>query len=244
MLVKSAIGICGEDLLVRRARRGTIERGRSRRPERPPLGESLPHGPLQERGAAVIEFMMVALFCVPLLLGTMVLGLDLIREMQVTQVARDAGRMYSNGIDFTQSANQNLLVSLAQGLGLSASGTGNAAVIFSTLIYADQNACTAAGLSSSQCTNMNHTVVIKRVVVGNSSVYTTPFGTLTSTDLDSEGNVSNYLTNSHAQADSFSNLLSLQSGQYAFMAEMYVQSPGYDFWSYFGVPAAYARSIF
>lgn len=188
--------------------------------------------------------MMVALFCVPLLLGTTVLGLDLIREMQVTQVARDAGRMYSNGIDFTQSANQSLLVNLAQGLDLNADGSGNAVVIFSTLMYVDQGACTAAGLSGSQCTNENHTVVIKRVVVGNSSIYGTSFSTLTSTDLDSEGNVANYFTNSRAQADSFSSLLSLQSGQYAFMAEMYVQSPSYDFWSYLGVPSAYARSIF
>lgn len=196
-----------------------------------------------ERGSAMVEFLLVALFCIPLLLGTLVLGLDLIREMQVTQVARDAGRMYSNGIDFTQSANQNLLVGLAQGLDLSASGGGDAEVVFSTLTYIDETACQAGGLSDSQCTNLNQIVVIKRVVVGNSSAFTTSFGAPKS--LDSEGNVQNYLTDTNARATGFSNLLSLSSSsQYAFMAEMYVTSPGYDFWSYLGTPAAYARSIF
>lgn len=188
----------------------------------------------RQRGSAVIEFVMVALFCVPLLLGTMVLGLDLIREMQVTQVARDAGRMYSNGIDFTQSANQTLLAGLAQGLNLNTGGGGNAVVIFSTLTYVDPNC---------NCTNKGQIVFVKRVVVGNSSIYTSSFGTPQS--LDSEGNVTDYLTNSSEVANGFSTLLNLnQAGQYAFMAEMYVRSPGYDFWSYLGVPAAYARSIF
>ncbi|MGH9582550.1 MAG: TadE family protein [Bryobacteraceae bacterium] len=199
-----------------------------------------------ERGSAVIEFVMIALFCVPLLLGTIVLGLDLIREMQVTQVARDAGRMYSTGIDFTQTSNQNLLVSLSHGLNLSASGGGDGVVIFSTLIYVDTTACQAGNVPLNQCSNLNHTVFIKRVVVGNSAIYTSSFGTPSSSLMDSQGNLSTsgYLTNSSARADAFYNLLPLGTGQYAFMAEVYVSSPGYDFWSFLGTPATYARSIF
>lgn len=202
-----------------------------------------------ERGSAVIEFVMIALFCVPLLLGTATIGLNLIREMEITQVTRDAGRMYSNGIDFTQSGNQDLLVNLAQGLGLSKTG-GDAVVIFSTLTYIDAAACEAGGIQNpdtTNCQNLGQTVIIKRVVVGNSDVYTTSFGVPKATFLDSQGNVSanpGYLTDSSAVATGFSTLLSLQPGQYAFMAEMYVRSPGIEFWGALGTPAAYARSIF
>ncbi|MGH9652619.1 MAG: TadE/TadG family type IV pilus assembly protein, partial [Bryobacteraceae bacterium] len=139
-----------------------------------------------ERGSAVIEFVMIALFCVPLLLGTATVGLDLIREMEVTQLTRDAARMYSDGIDFMQSSNQTLLANLSPDLGLS---TGNAVVIFSTLTYVDPDC---------YCTNAGKTVFVKRVVVGNASLYTSTFGAPLPSELDGEGNVTDYQSNSSA----------------------------------------------
>src|SRR5579875_3756617 len=76
-----------------------------------------------ERGTAVVEFAFCfALFWVPLFLGSIVIGFNLIRAVQVTQVCRDAGHMYAGGIDFSQSTYQNLFVSLAIGLNMSTNG--------------------------------------------------------------------------------------------------------------------------
>jgi hypothetical protein len=210
----------------------------------------------RERGAAALEFMLMAMFWLPLLLGLMVLGLDLIREMQVTQVCRDAGRMYSNGIDFTQSSNQSLLLGLAQGLNMTATG-GNGVVIFSTLTYIGPNQCTAAGFSANQtsCPNLNQVVVTNRMWVGNTSLSASAFGGPASSSslIGASGSIragqaspyqNGYLTDPSCRATGFYSLLPLVAGQSAYMSEMFVSSPDYNFWSYLGTPATSARSIF
>ena len=84
-----------------------------------------------ERGSAVIEFLLCAsFFLIPLLMGSVVIGMDLIYAVQVTEVCRDAAHMYSYGIDFSQTGNQNELLKIAQGLNMTATG-GNCCGIFS-----------------------------------------------------------------------------------------------------------------
>ncbi len=129
----------------------------------------------RQKGSALIEFVLCfALFWVPLFLGTLVIGFNVIRAIQVTQVCRDAGHMYSYGMDFSQSAYQNLLVSLAPGLNMTVSG-GKGVVILSTVTYVDQTDCTAGGYP--HCANLNQTVFTRRIVIGNSGLYSSAFGT-------------------------------------------------------------------
>lgn len=202
----------------------------------------------QQRGSALVEFVVCfALFWVPLFLGLVVMGFDLIRAMQVTQVCRDAGHMYSYGMDFSQTAYQNLLVSLAPGLNMTTTG-GNGVVILSTVTYIAASDCTAGGYQATQssCANLNQTVFTRRIVVGNSALHASAFGTPSSSDMDSSGNISSagYLNNSNDRAVGFSNLIPLQSGQFSYMSEMYVQSPDVSWWSYLGTAWANSRSIF
>src|SRR5437764_678328 len=105
----------------------------------------------KERGSALIEFVLCfGLFWLPLFFGTWIIGFNIIRTMQVTQVCRDAAHMYAyNGIDFSQSAAQTMLVSMAPGLSLNVNGTGNGVVILSTITYVTQSDCTASNISSS-----------------------------------------------------------------------------------------------
>ena len=201
-----------------------------------------------ERGSALVEFVVCfGLFWVPLFLGLLVMGFDLIRAMQVTQVCRDAGHMYSYGMDFSQSAYQDLLVSLAPGLNMTTSG-GNGVVILSTVTYIAASDCTAGGYQATQssCANLNQTVFTRRIVVGNASLHTSAFGTPNSSDLDSSGNVSaaGYLNNVNDRAVGFGNVIPLSSGQFSYMAEMYVESPDLSWWSYLGTTWANSRAIF
>lgn len=194
-----------------------------------------------------MEFSFSTLFWVPLLLGTLVVGLNLSRSIRVTQLCRDAGHMYAYGVDFSQTANQNLLIQLASGLNITATG-GNGVIIFSTITFIASNDCTAGGLqaNSSQCPNLSYMVFTKRIIVGNSSLQASAFGTPKSSDMDSTGSIasSSFLTDPTARATGFSNLMTLTSGQYAYVAEAYFSSPDYDWQGFLTGTGVAARAIF
>ena len=77
----------------------------------------------KQGGQEIIEFGLVTLLYIPLLLGTFVTGMNLIRNIEVTHVCRDLGNMYIHGSDFSTWAMQNQASRLAVGLGLNV-GTG------------------------------------------------------------------------------------------------------------------------
>jgi hypothetical protein len=201
-----------------------------------------------QRGTAALEFCFVVwLFWIPLFLGMVVIGFNLIRAVQVTQVCRDTGHMYANGIDFSQSAYQNLLVSLAIGLNMTTNG-GNGVVVLSTVMYVDSAACTAGGYSANttSCPNLNQIVFTRRIVVGNSTLHSSNLGSPNSSDLDTSGNVSvaGYLTHTANRVTNFSSVIPLTSGQFAYVSEMFVSSPDTTWYSVLSTPQIAARSIF
>lgn len=201
-----------------------------------------------ENGMAIMEFAFcLTFFWIPLFLGMVVIGFNLIRAVQVTQVCRDAGHMYANGIDFSQSTYQTLLVDLSIGLNMATSG-GNGVVILSTVMYVDSSACTAGGYQadSTHCPNLNSIVFTRRLVVGNSSIHSSNLGNPVSSELDSSGNVSvsGYLTDTKNQVSGFSSIIPLSSGQFAYIAEMFVTSPDTTWSSALSTPTISARSIF
>ena len=166
----------------------------------------------------MIEFALVSVFLVPILLSTVSLGLNLSRTIQVTQVIRDAAHMYARFVDFSLAGNQNLLVRLATGLGMTTTG-GNGVIILSKVTYLAAADCTSAGFNSSTCTNMNQYVVMNRVVVGNPSFHASAFGTPGGSSLNSSGDAVSPFTDTSLRATGFSNVLTLTSGQFAFVAE-------------------------
>ncbi len=191
----------------------------------------------RERGSSLIEFVVCfALFWIPFFFGMWNVGISLIRTIQVTEVCRDAAHMLAFGIDFSDPSNQSMLQTVAQGLNLNA--TGQSVVILSVVTYVDNGDCTADGLSN--CSNTNKYVFTKRLVIGNSSVRSSAFGSPNAGDMDNYGNiaVSKYLTDSTCVANGFSNLMTLVSGQYAYMAETTLTSPD------LGGRQSSARSIF
>jgi hypothetical protein len=135
------------------------------------------------RGVSSIEFAFSMLVMGPLVMGTGVMGINMIRALQTEQLARDAGHMYARGIDFSKAGNISVLASLGADLGLSATaGQGNAVVIFSSLAYIDKNACAAVGAvdasgnPTAACTNYTKWVFAQRITVGNTGVRGSNFG--------------------------------------------------------------------
>jgi len=169
-------------------------------------------------GVSFVEFTFSLVVLVPLLLGTVAVSLNLLLCMQTAQVARDAGHMYARQVDFGQPDSQTILVKLASGLGLAdthasgiqgSPGVGNAVVILSQLTYIDAAACQAGGSTyysggapTSACRNWKQWVFVQRVVVGNSSMNTSRYG---SPLLSGTGHVTLDSNNRVIQADQLGN---------------------------------------
>lgn len=135
------------------------------------------------RGGSSIDFAFSLVVLVPLLLGTSAVGINMIRTLQTVQLARDAGHMYGRGIDFSQPGNKAILGNIGADLGLSTtSGTGTAVVILSCLTYVDKSACAAVGAvdgsgnPTAACTNFGRWVFQQRIVIGNSAVRASHYG--------------------------------------------------------------------
>jgi hypothetical protein len=195
----------------------------------------------------MIEFCLSAVLWTTVLMGLSTVGLNLIRALQVEQICRDAGRIYSSGLDFTLTANQNLLLMLATGQNITATG-GNGIFIFSTVEYIDTPQCTAGGFAGNagSCPNLGQYVFIQRVVVGNASLFVSPFGTPSAGIIGTSGNIlsSSYLTNASARTVGFGGLISLTGGQVGYLTETYFSSPDYAWGTYMSSAGVYDRKIF
>ena len=190
----------------------------------------------KRRGAAVVEFTLVMFPSLVLLFSVIVVGLQLSQQVRASQVARDTGSMYGRGIDFTQAINQDVVVRLAQGLGLQRTG-GTAVVLLTQVTWLPQSTCTTAGLNP--CNGDTH-VMLQRLSIGNTSVKTSRLGT--PTGMNSEGVITNYMTNASAVANfTFGQLV---TGEFAYVTEAYFQTPNFTFPGFTTSPGVYAMAVY
>jgi Flp pilus assembly protein TadG len=105
-----------------------------------------------ERGNAILEFALVISFLGMLLFGTFSVGMTLTKSVQAGVISRDAGAMFMRQVDFTTTQNKDMLVRLANGMGMTASG-GNGVVVMTKLLRIGGNECAAGGLGVGACPN-------------------------------------------------------------------------------------------
>ena len=199
----------------------------------------------KQRGNAIVEFAIVSVFLVPLLFGTFSIGMSLTKTVQASVVARDAGAMFMRFVDFTDTNNRNMLLRIANGMGMTNTG-GNGVVVLTKIMYIGASECALIGLTTANCPNYNRNVVVKRVTIGNTSVYTTPYGSPTAGILQANGEISasNYLNSASARADNFSSVMTLNPGEVAHISEAYFNTPEIDLPGYRGGTYVYQRNIF
>jgi hypothetical protein len=200
----------------------------------------------RQRGSTLIEFALTSLIWLGLMMGTAVVGINLIRSIQVVQICRDVCHMFAYGVDFSQSGNQNIIVRLANGLNFTTTG-GDGVVILSQLTFVGPQQCTAGGLAanSSQCPNLNQTVFTRRIVVGQSSLRASSYGTPSGGIVGSNGYIAaaDYLKVSSARAQNFQ-LLALNPGDSTYLTETYFASPDLDWVGFMTGTGVYAHAIF
>jgi Flp pilus assembly protein TadG len=214
-----------------------------------------------QKGSTILEFGIVMPCLLLMFFGVVGLGVMMGRYSQAVQVARDVAHMYANGVDFSQTSNQNIVINqLAAGTGMTATG-GNGVVILSQIqtVYAAD--CTAAGVSP--CTNATLPVFTQRVSFGSSSLRTSNYGTPSSTILDSSGNVSPsvYMSNSNSSVRTTGFETALDSavqratgtaptppaqtqGEVAYVVEVCFTYPDISFLGWSTAGGAYASFIF
>jgi len=204
-----------------------------------------------QRGSTIMEFALIGtLFLLPCFLGTIAFGINLGRSIQVTTFTRDIAHMYSQLVDFSQvptqiaAGTQTVPQQLATGVDLRSTGTG--VIILSKVMTPTSSDCTAAGVSN--CSNLGVPVIINRIVIGNSSLRASNFGT--PTGMGSDGNIpaSTYLTSATCRANGMAAIFSSASysqaqGQVAYVAEGYFQTADVSGFGY-GTAGVYSRAIF
>jgi hypothetical protein len=207
-----------------------------------------------QSGQEIIEFGLVALLFTPLLLGTFVVGMNLIRSIQANTVARDLTDMYIHGADFSSYPMQQLAQRLAQGLNLqigssfsgfqntNTNNSGRGLVTVTQIMYiGPTTASTCLSVPAGQCTNHDSFVYTQQIQFGNGSLAnsnTVAMGNPTGATLNNNGVVQNYVTDTHARLGSTAQSAMtalwqttangqqpLVDGQVAYIVETYFQSP-------------------
>jgi len=178
----------------------------------------------RESGTAALEFALVAMPIIFTLIGVVVVGINLGRSIQVGQICRDADSMYVRGVDFSQTAAQNLLVQMGQNMNLQTGSSSSGLIILSQVEYVP----TPTGCSGSACTGGNYKLV-QQQIIGNTSLPGTHFptagsipacsGSVTTDCQDSQGNIQGYETYANATISNFGSSLTLGDNQISYVAE-------------------------
>jgi hypothetical protein len=201
----------------------------------------------RQRGNEIIEFAVMAVFLVPTFIWIFVNGMNLIRMIQCTQICRDIGNLYMQGVDFSTYSAQNVASTLAQGYGLNigssfsgneynndGNSSGNAWVILSEVMYVGTSACSSLPANVT-CTNSGKYVYIQRIDFGNSGLLInnnsvqSAIGNPSGATINAEGYVQNYLTDPTAVATNAGNFITLADTQVAYVSEAFFASPTLDF---------------
>ena len=204
------------------------------------------HPPVNEsrtaRGSAMVELALSLSLGVPMLFGVAGVGLQLGRTIGATQVTRDVAHMYALGADFSLAGSQAIARTLSRDFSLTT--TGNGVLILSTIVKVYQADCNAQNLHS--CPNLNQTVFAQRIVIGNASLRSSPFGTPPQSYLDSSGNIKavDYCQQASLIAAGFGNLMSLQQGQTARLVEGYFSMPELNLLKFTQGGGYYVRLLF
>jgi len=209
----------------------------------------------KQNGTTIIEFVLVtALVLGPLLLGAMVVGFNIIRVIHVNQVNRDAGHMFARGVNFSTSntglGNRAVLTMLSPRLGNSSS-SGTGMLVLSAIQYVGPNTC-------SNCANLNHAVFVRQLIIGNSSLSSSHFGTVPissmATDaqgtVDGTGTVKSPYSDLAVRADAILAAIPpvdgiiMNDGDTAYVSETYFTSTDFDIKGFLTSSSLYARAIF
>jgi hypothetical protein len=164
-------------------------------------------------------YVLGAIFLIPLCIGTVLVTNNASRSDHAYQISHDVGSMFAQGVDFSQNANQNIALSVAEGIGNDMHG-GRGVLILSKIRVVHPSDCLPN--VTGKCNNQGYPVVTERYVLGNRSLRPSSFGTPASLD-PASGKVRDWTNDLSARAANFAS--TLKPGEVTFAAECYLTSP-------------------
>ena len=178
------------------------------------------HRGLKNTGATPVRlYALGAIFLVPLSIGVLLVTSNASQNDNAYQISHDVASMYAQGLDFSQRANQNIALSVADGKGLDVRG-GKGVLILSKIRVVHPSDCPRSPVA--KCGNEGYAVVTQRYVLGNQALRPSSFGTPLSLDAAS-GQVRDWANDPSARAAEFSP--SLKPGEFTYAAECFLTSP-------------------
>jgi hypothetical protein len=203
----------------------------------------------RRRGANLLEFGLVMVVLLPLVFGAIALGMRIGTHIQTTHLARDIAHMYARGVDFSKTANQDLLYQLGQSFQL-ARNTGNGTVVLSQVRKIDDADCLAAG---GTCGNRGRHVVVHRLVFGDSRLMTSrlaspanrivgPTGLIAAANYTRDASAA--LNNSITTALFDGTAYNLAHGEVAYVVETFTPADALAMFGASGTGGVYSRAIF
>lgn len=201
------------------------------------------HTEKRERGNSVLEFALVAMPTVLLMLGVVVLGINLGRSVEVAQVARDGGAMFVRGLDFTLAGNQQILVRIAGPLNMQTTGGDGLALMSKITFIPDASCGKPTDASYPDCT-AGKSVLMQRVIFGNTSLPGTHYPTAGNVTLDSQGNVANYAADANAVIGNFAGTLQLKPLEVSYVTEVFFQTPDVNMQGFLNNTGVYSQAFF
>jgi hypothetical protein len=167
---------------------------------------------------AIRLYALGAIFLIPLSIGVVLVSNNANQNDRAYQVSHDVASMYAQGLDFSQGANQNIALNVAEGLGVDMQG-GRGVLILSKIRVVHPSDCPDM---ASKCTNKGYAVVTQRYVLGNRSLRASSFGTPASLDPQT-GEVRDWANDFTARAVDFT--AKLKPGEVTYAVECYLTSP-------------------
>src|SRR5277367_5828336 len=112
-------------------------------------------------------YVLGAIFLIPLSIGIVLVTNNASRSDYAYKISHDIGSMYAQGLDFSQSANQNIALNVAEGIGIDIQG-GRGVLILSKIRVVHPSDCPPH--STEKCSNQGYPVITERYVLGNRSL--------------------------------------------------------------------------
>src|SRR5580658_9921376 len=173
----------------------------------------------QPVGTSIRFYALGAIFLVPLSIGVLLVSSNASQNDNAYQISHDIASMYAQGLNFSQRANQNIALSVADAKGIDVRG-GKGVLILSKIRVVHASDCSESALA--KCGNQGYAVVTERYVLGNQALRASSFGTPATLD-QSSGAVRDWVNDPSARAADFPP--NLKPGEVTYAAECYLTSP-------------------
>lgn len=208
-----------------------------------------------QRGNVLVEFAILFPFLTSLLAGAFTMGMSLTKAVQCSQLCRNANVLMVRSIDLSVSTNQQLLLRTGTGLGLNVAGSnlpdanGKGTIILTKVVRVGDSACYNGIVNwngnPSTCPNHGQYVIAQRIVIGNTTRWSSATGPIASSYLDSKGQVSdaNIASISTIRATNFPGIVQLSNDEFTFVSEVYADVSDLTLMNWMQAPTISVRNV-